>query len=217
MKPAGCWPTAPPAMAALGAGADERQFDSGTPAARAGRAAGLLGGRRRAAPACSSPPISTSTASPRPPTSSIRKAASCAPARPREESAATLDSKEGQVTVANELPGAGAKSAPAARRHRDQSKKSEEIVNYEISRTTKTEVIEGGRVNRLSVAVLVDGTYTKNDKGEIDLPAARPRKRSTASRRWCARRSASTRSRGDQVEVVNLRFAETPADPDRRN
>ena len=59
---------------------------------------------------------------------------------------------------------------PAARRRgqqRDQNRKTEEIVNYEISRTTKTEVIEGGRVNRISVAVLVDGIYAKNDKGEI--------------------------------------------------
>jgi flagellar M-ring protein FliF len=32
---------------------------------------------------------------------------------------------------------------------------------------TKTEVIEGGRINRISVAVLVDGTYAKNDKGDI--------------------------------------------------
>ena len=33
---------------------------------------------------------------------------------------------------------------------------SERSDNYEISRTTKTEVIESGRVNRISVAVLVD-------------------------------------------------------------
>jgi len=28
-------------------------------------------------------------------------------------------------------------------------------------------VIEGGRINRISVAVLVDGVYGKNDKGDI--------------------------------------------------
>ena len=72
----------------------------------------------------------------------------------------------GQVSVGNELPGAS-NNGPAAPAARDQSKKTEEIVNYEISRTTKTEVIEGGRVNRISVAVLVDGIYGKNDKGEM--------------------------------------------------
>jgi flagellar M-ring protein FliF len=62
------------------------------------------------------------------------------------------------------------KAAPASR---DQSKKTEEINNYEISRTTKTEVTEAGRVNRISVAVLVDGSYTKNDKGEMVYAGAR--------------------------------------------
>src|SRR6185312_8077974 len=92
----------------------------------------------------------------------------------REESSASSDGKENQVTVGNEVPGANqrppANAAPDAAATpavpRDQSKKSEEIINYEISKTTKTEVIEGGRVNRLSVAVVVDGNYGKNDKGE---------------------------------------------------
>ncbi len=124
----------------------------------------------------------------------------------REETAATADRNGGQVTVGNELP--GAQPAPARRRRpRDQSKKSEEIVNYEISRTTKTEVIEGGRVKRISVAVLVDGTYAKNDKGEI---AYQPRTKEEIDRIAALVRSAIgfDQKRGDQVEVVNLRFAE---------
>ena len=88
----------------------------------------------------------------------------------REESAATADNKQGQVTVANAIPGGAPTDAQAVAR--DQSKKTEEIVNYEISRSTKTEVTEGGRLNRVSVAVLVDGNYTKNDKGE---PVYQPR------------------------------------------
>ena len=82
----------------------------------------------------------------------------------REESAATADNRQGQVTVGNALPGGPTPDTPAT--PRDQSHKTEEIVNYEISRSTKTEVTEGGRLNRVSVAVLVDGNYSKNDKGE---------------------------------------------------
>src|SRR5438309_3940546 len=54
----------------------------------------------------------------------------------REESAASgADNKEGQVTVGNELP--GAQRPPEANTPpREQSRKSEEIVNYEISRST---------------------------------------------------------------------------------
>ena len=77
------------------------------------------------------------------------------------------------MTVGNELPGAqqnqqGQQGQPAdGQAQRDQSKKSEEIVNYEISRSTKTQVTEGGRVKRISAAVLVDGSYAKNEKGDV--------------------------------------------------
>ena len=127
----------------------------------------------------------------------------------REESAASgADNKEGQVTVGNELP--GTQRPPEANTPpREQSRKSEEIVNYEISRSTKTEVTEGGRVNRISVAVLVDGTYGRNDKGEIGYL---PREKEEIDRIAALVRTAIgfDQKRGDQVEVVNLRFAEVP-------
>ena len=70
-------------------------------------------------------------------------------------------------------------------------------------------MIEGGRVNRVSVAVLVDGTYTKSDKGET---VYQPRAKDDLDRIATLVRSAIgyDQKRGDQVEVVNLRFAETP-------
>ena len=97
-------------------------------------------------------------------------------------------------------------AAPA----RDQSKKTEETNNYEISHTTKTEVTEAGRVNRISVAVLVDGTYTKNEKGEM---VYQERSKEQLDRIATLVRSAIgfDQKRGDQVEVVNLKFAEAPA------
>jgi flagellar M-ring protein FliF len=127
----------------------------------------------------------------------------------REEAATTNDGREGQVSVGNELPGASARQGDAAA-SRDQTKKSEEIINYEISRTTKTEVVEGGRINRISVAVLVDGSYGKNDKGE---PTYQERSKEEIDRIAALVRSAIgfDQKRGDQVEVVNLRFADTPA------
>jgi flagellar M-ring protein FliF len=125
----------------------------------------------------------------------------------REESSATAENS-GQVTVNNELPGNPGQNnaAPAAR---DQSKKTEETNNYEISRTTKTEVTEAGRVNRISVAVLVDGSYAKNEKGEM---VYQDRGKEQLDRIAALVRSAIgfDQKRGDQVEVVNLRFAEAP-------
>ena len=125
----------------------------------------------------------------------------------REESSATAETN-GQVTVNNELPGNQRQdnTTPA----RDQSKKSEETNNYEISHTTKTEVTEVGRVNRISVAVLVDGSYVKNDKGEM---VYQERGKEQLDRIATLVRSAIgfDQKRGDQVEVVNLKFAEAPA------
>src|SRR6201996_241599 len=124
----------------------------------------------------------------------------------REESSATAETN-GQVTVNNELPGNQQNGGPVAR---DQSKKTEETNNYEISRTTKTEVTEAGRVNRISVAVLVDGSHVKNDKGDM---VYQDRGKEQLDRIAALVRSAIgfDQKRGDQVEVVNLRFAEAPA------
>jgi len=134
----------------------------------------------------------------------------------REETSAA-GGRDNQVTVGNEIPGgnqrgAASGAADANAGARDENKKSEEIVNYEISKTTKTEVIEGGRVNRISVAVLVDGSYGKNDKGESTY---QPRSKEDIDQIAALVRSAIgfSQKRGDQVEVVNLRFAEVPGNP----
>ena len=130
-----------------------------------------------------------------------------------EQSSATSDNRDGSVSVGTELPGTSRQQQPADSGSRgDQSRKTEEIVNYEISRTTKTEVIEAGRVNRISAAVLVDGIYNKNDKGEV---AYQPRPQEELDRIAALVRSAIgfDTKRGDQVEVVNLRFAETAPSP----
>jgi flagellar M-ring protein FliF len=125
----------------------------------------------------------------------------------REEQSSTSDGKEGgPVSASTELPGTNKPEGAAT--VRDQNKKTEEIANYEISRVTKTEVIEAGRVNRISAAVLVDGIYAKNDKGEM---AYQPRAKEEIDRIAALVRSAVgfDAKRGDQVEVVNLRFADT--------
>jgi flagellar M-ring protein FliF len=128
----------------------------------------------------------------------------------REEQSGSSGSAGGPVSVGNELPG-GANSGGGGG-NADSNHKTEEIVNYEISRTTKTEVLEAGRVNRISAAVLVDGTYSKNDKGEI---VYQPRSKDEIDRISALVRSAIgfNSKRGDQVEVVNLRFANPVPSP----
>jgi len=125
----------------------------------------------------------------------------------REESSASV-ADNGQVTVNNELPGNQNNNNNGAQ-PRDQSKKTEETNNYEISRTTKTEVTEAGRVNRISVAVLVDGSYAKNDKGEL-IYSERPKEELDRIAALVRSAIGFDQKRGDQVEVVNLKFAEGP-------
>jgi flagellar M-ring protein FliF len=130
----------------------------------------------------------------------------------REEESSTASGNGGAVSVSNELPNANKTKGGGGNGAHDQSKKTEEVVNYEISRTTKTEVTEAGRINRISAAVLVDGTYSKNDKGAV---VYKPRSKEEIDRIAALVRSAIgfDAKRGDQVEVVNLRFAQTPPVP----
>ncbi|SFE95453.1 flagellar M-ring protein FliF [Methylobacterium sp. yr596] len=120
-------------------------------------------------------------------------------------------SNENGVTVGNELPGAN--QGQQNQGPREASNKNEETTNYEISRVTRTEVNEGGRVKRLSVAVLVDGTYAAGPDGKA---AYTPRPAPELERLTALVRTAVgyDKARGDQVEVVNLRFADTPAVPE---
>ncbi len=112
-----------------------------------------------------------------------------------------------QVSVGNELPGAQGGAGNEAGL-RENSEKTEEITNFEISRTQRTEVIEAGRVKRLSVAVLVDGIYTRQGADVTYTP------RSAEELERIATLVRSTigfdERRGDRVEVVNLRFADGP-------
>nr|WP_215490383.1 flagellar basal-body MS-ring/collar protein FliF [Parvibaculum lavamentivorans] len=113
------------------------------------------------------------------------------------------------VTVGNNLPNANLGGAEAETGSRQASNRTEETVNYEISRTTKTEVLEPGRVKRLSVAVLVDGSYAADAEGNTVYT---PRTEQELGKIEALVKSAIgfDTSRGDQVEIVNLQFAAAP-------
>lgn len=114
---------------------------------------------------------------------------------------------DGQVTVANELPGASQNTGGAGAT--EQGTTSEEITNYEISKTTQTAVTEAGAIKRLSVAVVVDGVYSADPNGD---PVYTPRTADEIAQILTLVRSAVgySEARGDSVEVVNMQFAERP-------
>lgn len=124
------------------------------------------------------------------------------------EEVTSIEESEGnqQVTVGNELPNANAEDEGGAG-SRENTTSTEELTNFEISRTTRTEVVEGGRVKRLSVAVLVDGIYTQDPNGNM-VYAARSQEQLDQIAALIRSAIGFSEERGDQVQVTNLQFAE---------
>lgn len=117
---------------------------------------------------------------------------------------------ENNVSVQNNLPSVSsdvlASPAPTM-----EGNKVEEVTNYEISKTVRNTVRETGEIKRLSVAVLVDGTYTTAEDG---TKTYQPRPQEELDRITTLVRSAIgyDEKRGDTVEVVNMQFADVMGD-----
>ncbi len=132
-----------------------------------------------------------------------------------EESSELVDKEDPAVTVQNNLPtGDEQAGGPASS---ERTTRTEETVNFEISKTVRNHVKTGGRIHRLSIAVLVDGTYVTNAAGET---VYRPRSADELEEIATLVRGAAgvDAERGDVVEVVNRPFAQPePAAPPARD
>ncbi|WP_338012340.1 flagellar basal-body MS-ring/collar protein FliF [Polycladidibacter stylochi] len=116
--------------------------------------------------------------------------------------------RDSTVSVSNLLPNAEGSNGNSGRE--DSSSVSDETINYEISKSTSTEVIEAGGLERLSVAVLVDGTYVTNSEGD-QVYQARSQEELDSIAKLVRTAVGYDERRGDKVEVINLRFIETPS------
>ncbi len=127
-----------------------------------------------------------------------------------EESANDSEKAQSEgVSVTNNLPETDAASGADATKSSSNSNRTEETVNFEISRTTKTETQEAGQVKHLSVAVAIDGTYMQAADGSQDY---QPRTQEEMDRITALVRSTIgyNEERGDTLEVLNLQFAQSP-------
>ncbi len=108
------------------------------------------------------------------------------------------------VTVAQNIPNGDTVTAGSG--VYDQKSKVEETINYEISKVIRNKIKNTGTVKRLTVGVVVDGIYEKNDKGE---EVYRPRTEEEMEQITALVKSAVgyDANRGDMVEVENMRFA----------
>jgi flagellar M-ring protein FliF len=126
-----------------------------------------------------------------------------------EESQSAERDDDDAVTVGNNLPNAAAETPASGRAANENTTRTEETINYEISRKVRNQTQVGGRVRRLSVAVLVDGKMTPNEAGE---PVYTPRAADELAQIESLVRSAIgfDASRGDLVEVKNMPFSAPP-------
>lgn len=122
-----------------------------------------------------------------------------------EENSTEREPPSGDVSVQNNLPGiAGDLYADA--RPTAENNRVEETTNFEISKTVRTMNREIGEVKRLSVAVLVDGTYTTDAEG-VKTYQPRSEEEMTRIRELVRSAIGYDEARGDKVEIVNLQFA----------
>jgi len=85
----------------------------------------------------------------------------------------------------------------------ESDSKSDETINYEITRTVDKTVMPVGDIRKLSIAVLVDGIYVKNDKGE-EAFTPRSKKEMTEIEELVRKASGFDPKREDQVVVSNV-------------
>jgi flagellar M-ring protein FliF len=125
------------------------------------------------------------------------------------------DQKENQaadaVSVANNLPTERAPTDAAAASS-ERTNRTEETVNYEISRTVRNQAKRGASIRKLSIAVQVDGAYRQHADG---TSAYEPRSAEELSQLAALVRSAAgvDEGRGDVVEIVSRPFVSPEALP----
>lgn len=120
-----------------------------------------------------------------------------------EDSSQSKDAGSQATTVQNNLPG-GAGGGDS--KNSNQSKHNEEVINYDISNVARTRVKEIGGVKKLSVAVLIDGNYSKDDKG-VEKYTPRTEEEMKQITSLVKSSMGFDEKRGDKVEVINMQFA----------
>ncbi len=123
----------------------------------------------------------------------------------QKESATDKTGKE-SVTVGNNLP-QGAGSGEGSSNSNKVTEHSDETTNYEISKTVQNQVKEAGNLNKISIAVLVDGTYKEGTDGKENY-TPRSEDEIKQLRSLVSSAIGYDEKRGDKIEIVNMRFTQ---------
>ena len=110
------------------------------------------------------------------------------------------------VSVGTNLPDPNLGGAESATAEQNRNR-TEETVNYEITKTVTNEVREGGQVQRLSIAVLVDQIQTIGEDGTVTYEPRSDEQMNLLSSLVQGAIGFNAK-RGDTLEIVQMRFAD---------
>ena len=127
----------------------------------------------------------------------------------REEVREDSKPASGEVGVADDIPAALADAAPNVAKNSSTS--TDEIVNYEIGGTQREIVREPGEIEKVSIAVLVNGIYNVQPDGTVDYEE-RPAEELARLEQLVQSAVGFDAARGDSVSVVSLRFMDYSMD-----
>ena len=125
----------------------------------------------------------------------------------RSQASVTEEGNSGQndspVSVSQNIPNSD--SSASAKGVYNQNSKTEETINYEISKVVRNKIKNTGTIKRLTVAVMVDGVYDIKDEARV----YRDRNSDEMDQLISLVKSSVgfDADRGDVVSVENMRFA----------
>src|SRR5205807_13123 len=122
-----------------------------------------------------------------------------------------------EETIGQKTPGgapgvqANLTNDPAAATGPDgpKSERRDETQSYEVSKVTSRTIAPVGAVKQLSVAVLIDGTYTEGEGGKRTF-SARPPEEMDRLRELVKSAVGFSESRGDKIEITSVPFQSEP-------
>ncbi|HVY87848.1 MAG TPA: flagellar basal-body MS-ring/collar protein FliF [Hyphomonadaceae bacterium] len=112
-----------------------------------------------------------------------------------------------ETSVAKNIPTGATPPAPTQPKNQTSTGHNEETTNYEISKTLRTEVNEGGKINRVSVAVAIDQERVPGEEGKPATYKARSPEELERIKDLVKSAVLFNEARGDVVTVAPVAFA----------
>ncbi|MSO13406.1 flagellar basal-body MS-ring/collar protein FliF [Rickettsiales endosymbiont of Trichoplax sp. H2] len=117
------------------------------------------------------------------------------------------------ISVANNIPNSNQQLNNSNSILKKKSK-LDDITNYEISKTVTNKIIDEGRVEKLSVGILIDGYYVYDEKSKSNVYEKRSDEELEQLGALVKSAIGYDQNRGDTIEIVNLKFIDNNFEKD---